>query len=450
MKKEKPLSFFEVFGSAPGGSSASSAKPKVEPTTKSKTEQPIIAAAQVNVQVNADDMGIPTQSQCALWESLSIAQTMNGQPICNADNVLRVIEGLPAWRDAIWHDDFHLRIFTTMRGGSAKEWADSDTIRTMMLLQRGLGMRRIGKDAVHDAVTDYALRHTRNELLDWLNSLIWDGVERLEAFLPDCMGTPDDAYARAAGRNFWVQMVARAYQPGCPAHHVLYLIGAQGVGKSSALATIGGQWYAEAASSVMDRDFYLALRGKLLIEIAELAAFKRVEQEMIKAIITRKVDTFRAPYGRDAQDYPRRCVFAATTNDDSPFNDPTGARRFWPVQVGAIDLNAIRSMREQYFAEGVARFKRGESWHEMPARCTPEVQEQFRREDAWEHDIRDWLQKAFREQVTVREIATECLTIGTDKLSQLDQARILAALRVLGWKKKHTRTGNVWVPKDCE
>jgi hypothetical protein len=92
------------------------------------------------------------------------------------------------------------------------------------------------------------------------------------------------------------------------------------------------------------------LRGKWLIEIAELSAMKRPEVERVKAFISRAVDHYRPSYGRRSQDFPRQGIFGGTTNSDSYLGDETGGRRFWPVKVGAIDLVGLRKARDQIWA----------------------------------------------------------------------------------------------------
>ena len=136
-------------------------------------------------------------------------------------------------------------------------------------------------------------------------------------------------------------MKAREFSTGCQVDNMVVLEGVQGIGKSRALRALGGKWYSSASESVMYKDFYLILTGSLIMEIAELDSFKKAEVTRIKQVISSPHDYYRVPYGRDAQVYPRMCVFVGTTNEREYLKDTTGARRFWPIKCDMSFLAGI-------------------------------------------------------------------------------------------------------------
>ena len=185
------------------------------------------------------------------------------------------------------------------------------------------------------------------------------------------------------GKNFWISIVARVYCPGCQVDNMIVLEGPQGLKKSSALRVIGGNWFCEQHEAVNGRAFFEVLQGKLLVEISELDAFSRADVTRVKQVVTCVSDRYREPYGHHAKDHPRQCVFVGSTNKDDWNRDETGARRFWPIRCTEIDIDAIASNREQFFAEAVHRFKSKETWWEMPSIETEGEQESRYVEPAW-------------------------------------------------------------------
>jgi predicted P-loop ATPase len=199
----------------------------------------------------------------------------------------------------------------------------------------------------------------------YLDGLEWDGTPRLDTWLVAYLGAENNAYHRAVGPKALIQAVARAYSPGYKADHVLILEGPQGSGKSSVVAALAPDqgWYCDEIADLGSKDAAQDLCGKWIVELAELSAMKRSEVERTKAFVSRRVDHYRASYGRRSQDHPRQCVFLGTTNGDAYLGDETGNRRYWPSAVGAIKLDELRRDRDQLWAEAVAAYHAGTAWH---------------------------------------------------------------------------------------
>jgi putative DNA primase/helicase len=143
------------------------------------------------------------------------------------------------------------------------------------------------------------------------------------------------------------------------------LEGKQGLLKSSAVRVLvpDPTWFADTRIDLGSKDAYLALSGVWLYEVAELESFSGWGANRLKSFVSSATDTYRVPYGRSTQAYPRQTVFVATTNDSDYVSDWTGERRKWPVPVERVDLDAIARDRDCLWAEARAAFEAGERWH---------------------------------------------------------------------------------------
>jgi putative DNA primase/helicase len=400
------------------------------------------------------------QSQVARWLAWGLDKSGQGAPLANLNNAVAVFEHDQRLQGYVWFDEFLQRQLT---GEPPREWMEADDANLALYMQRVIGLQKMGVDTVRQAARVVAYRNTRNCVQDWLRGLQPDGVERIERFFVDIFGAEDTVYTRAAGRNFWVSLVARAMNPGCQVDNMVVLEGAQGLLKSSALQVIGGEWYAAQHESPTNmRAFAEILQGKIIVEIEEMHSFSRADNEAIKKAITVRKDRFR-PSGAHgyAKDHPRTCIFAGSTNRDDWNKDETGARRQWPIRCTQVDLQALQASRDLYFAEALAIYRRvptdasaeqrvaaGAAWWVMPAEETRNEQQDRYDADPWMEKVAEYVEML--PSVTVSAIMQDALKIDVARFTRSDQMRVAACLTVLGWKQKNTRKGNrvlkVWKP----
>lgn len=363
----------------------------------------------------------------------------------------------PKWSGVLAYDEFAETIVTlkpppwrpcdSLENTVIGEWSEEDTTRTQAYLSNAFGFD-LGDGPTMAAIKVVSAKKRIHPVRDWLESLTWDNTRRCHTWLSDVFGADDTPLTRAIGAAWLVSAVARIYQPGCQVDTVLVLEGDPGIFKSSCLrALVDDKWFFEMAiTDVSKVDAMQVLRCKWIAEFPEIDSLTRSEQGHVKAYFSRRVDRYRASYGRKAGDYPRQTIFAASTNKDQWIADETGGtgRRMWPIKCRRGDVALVRAMREQIWAEAVARFKSGERWYLLDPELRDDEraeQDERYRADLWEQQIAGWLQTkpagGFRSKadlgVTCLDVARGALNFDIHRIGPADASRIAACLRHLGW-----------------
>ena len=383
-------------------------------------------------------------------KAIGLSTRSNGQPEASASNVATILLRVPEWNAVIEYDERTAEVRFAKRPplpghlcASSGPWprpvADADHVAVQAWVAQAYGVT-CGLQTVSDGMAAAAKQVPRDPVREYLGALKWDGVERLSSWLSTYFGVAASEYVSEVGRRWMISAVARTFQPGCQADHVLVLEGSQGIGKSTGLKTLAVQdtWFMDSSLDFKNKDSADALRGPWIVELGELDSFHRAELATIKAFVSRPIDRFRGAYGRTTGNYPRRVVFAGTTNETSYLRDPSGARRFWPVRCTVVDRLALARDRDHLWAEAVVAFKAGEAWwpSEALAVLASSEQEQRYQVDEWETIVSAYV--TGRDETTLKDVAKDALDIPAAKLDRVVQLRITAALTRLGW----TSTGN--------
>lgn len=251
------------------------------------------------------------------------------------------------------------------------------------------------------ALSLHSRRHSFNEVTDYLNGLVWDGVPRLDTLLIDFLGAVDTPYTRAVTRKSFTAAVARAMEPGVKFDQMTVISGRQGIGKSTLLRKMGRKWFTDSMRDFSHlKETAELLQGVWIVEVGELGAMRTTDVNKVKQLMSQQIDRFRAAYARHVKDCPRCCVFFGTSNDREYLRDKTGNRRFWPVDAEVQkpiksvfrDLDGII---DQLWAEAVLRWRLGEPIYldagmEDAAR---EVQAEHQEVSPWQGTIVDFLEK---------------------------------------------------------
>lgn len=246
-------------------------------------------------------------------------------------------------------------------------WSDTDSNSLYWYMERVYG--HTGKANIDSALDVHASEHAFNDVQDYINGLIWDGVPRLDTLFIDYLGAEDTQYNRTVCRMAFTAAIARAMDPGCKYDSMVILCGKQGIGKSTLLDKMSRGWFNDSIRSFEGKDASELLQGVWLVEISELDAFRKTDVARIKQFLSLRADRYRAAYGRHVRELPRCCVFFGTTNTSDFLQDTTGNRRFLPVDVGKTEhaLTVWEDLPDstinQIWAEAKMRWMMGEQLH---------------------------------------------------------------------------------------
>lgn len=389
-----------------------------------------------------------------------------------------IVRNDPRLRDKVRRDVFRGRDCVCgelpWRNGNEADpfWNNSDDNGLIDYVSRHYQLT--GKQALLDA-NDLAMsQRTFHPVREWLEGLEWDGTERLDTMLIDYLGAADNDLTRAMTRKHFTAAVARVMNPGCKYDYILTLIGPQGIGKSTLVKIMGGDWFDDSLTSIEGKDGMEQIRGKWLIEFGELTNYKKSTSEAYKAFISKQEDSYRPAYGRKVEVYPRQCVFFATTNEPAFLKGDTGNRRFWTVECD-VDIaykdvwSQLDEERDQIWAEALHRYRAGEKLY-LPRELEKAAQQRqedhnevaadertgiieafIKREipENWEQlsakQRRDYFQfgntreitalveKRQRATITAVEVLAECFGQPIDERTRYRTKEINQILRSFGW-----------------
>lgn len=364
--------------------------------------------------------------------------------------------------DALQHESAPRLVFDTFQGAimigsaGANEYRlleDVDRYRMRATLGRG-GFKPVGDEVMRSAIAVVAADRTIDTAREWGNGLVWDGVPRIDTAMPRYYGCEDTPYSRAVGAYAFTALAGRLLEHPLQCDMAIILVGLQGAGKTSAVRALAPfpRAFGEIDLSKRDTDLSRHLRGKLVLEWAEMRGLTGRDNESIKAWITRQTEEWTPKYLEFETSFDRRCIIFGTANSPELLDDPTGERRWLPLETGRTDIGALRQDVRQLWAEGVARFKVGGVEWEVAESLAKAEHWKFKVHDEWSEPIQAWLDAApvvpfgaapplpgitnGMQPLTLLSVVTLALGLRVPDLKRSDELRVAKILRNLGYEKR--------------
>ena len=398
------------------------------------------------IEYYANILDIPT-TETELYNKLSGMCTLNqyGRIANIIDSYTTIMENDPFYATVRMNEmSFNPEIVGS--NGQIHKWTDTHSARSRSRIERIYGIH--SKEKHQDGFRDFIDRRTYNPIKNIIESVKWDGTDRISDILAKWMGVEDNEYTREVSRLIFAGGIHRLYHPGCKFEDMPVLVGGQGAGKSSFVRflAIEDQFFTEL-TTIDGKEGSEGVEGAWIVEVSELLALtKTKEQEAVKAYLSRLKDKYRPAYGEHVIERPRTCAFIGTTNRDQFITDKTGGRRFYPVRCRntGYDLfdheDECREYIKQCWAEALHKIDTP-FMNPYATRSVKPLIEQAQ-ESAMEEDFRigmiqNWLDRHAPDAVCSGMIWEEALQMEHSRFGKADQTQIGLIMNnaITGWEK---------------
>ena len=243
----------------------------------------------------------------------------------------------------------------------------------------------LGKDCVNYNI-DMVHKNQVNPVLDWVNSVKWDGNPRMDLVIDNIRiktyGNSDEeqvnldfsrAYKHKVMKMWFMQCIAAldgskrsplAFNTGIAVpkyEYILVFVGTQGVQKTKFVKSLLPNHLKQYILTgheldTKDKDSIKIAISHWITELGELdSTFKKSDISSLKAFMSKEDDEIRMPYAATESKFVRRTSFCGSVNDIQFLVDKTGNRRYLPMEVHGLNpLNLISVPRtDEQEEEGV-------------------------------------------------------------------------------------------------
>ncbi len=320
-------------------------------------------------------------------------------------NIVTILSHEPGLGGKLYMDAFANRGMVDLplpwdKGEGSRMWSDTDDAQLTLWLEKKYGIT--GREKIENAIKIVGYNNRRNKVHEFMRSCQWDGKERIKTLLRDYLGCEENIYTEEIMKKALVAAIARAVSDvGVKYDYMIVFKGPQGIGKSTFLSKLGGEWFNDSLYSFEGKEAAELIQGTLIVEVGELSALTKSETEVVKQFLSKTHDIYREAYGKRTNKYPRRCVFFGSTNSEEFLKDVTGNRRFWPVSCHDLPVRKdiwkdfTEEEIRQVWGEAYFYYQIGENLclSEEAEEIARAMQETFREVDPKEGEIRAFLEK---------------------------------------------------------
>ena len=297
------------------------------------------------------------------WHELLARNLTNNSLKNNISNICLILENDEAYKGKIEFNEL-----TQMCSFNRNYWTDFTDSHLKLFLEQKYDIVTSIENISH-ACNVIADEHRYHPIKEYLQSVQWDGVSRINSVFSEFLGATDNQYTRAVATISFVGAVARIFEAGVKFDTCTVFVGKQGTGKSKFIYKIAHNpdWFSDSITTFDGKEFYEGILGRWIIELGEGTAFQKSVKERCKQALASQQDVYRKPYGRHPEVQKRQCVFFGTTNNYDFLKDETGDRRYYPIDVNiakatkSIDKDLTDDYIAQLWAEAFYLYSNGQN-----------------------------------------------------------------------------------------
>jgi len=245
-------------------------------------------------------------------------------------NITQIMSNDPYFDDLIYND------WTNNYEWKGEKVEGYEIIEFLRYITEKYDVAKVTKNVIFDSLDYFKKTKHYDPLVDYLEECYKDygtsGTEEMDHYMQEYMGCLDEPYTTEVGRLLLVGCVARAYKPGCKFDTMFILQSLkQGLGKSTLIAKLGAgfgtdNFSVDGFESKGNKE--LMREGAWLSEIPEMSGLNKVNENLLKSVLSLTEDRFRPAYGREVLTIKRRTVFVGTMNNPSNLFTDIKNRRF--------------------------------------------------------------------------------------------------------------------------
>ena len=223
----------------------------------------------------------------------------------------------------------------------------SERLPALVYNDLNLTYKRCSIAIIQEYIKSITLQNAYNPVLELIESKKWDGTDRLPELFRIMRINDDDRLSKTLIYKWlWQNLsVLRNESGDYGADGLLVLKGGQGAGKTTLARklALNNKWFGEGLLlDIRQKDTIIRAVSCWIGELGEIESTFKSDINALKAFLTLPKDNFRVPYGRTAENIPRRTSFIGTCNSDEYLIDETGNRRYWTVPINErMDLDTL-------------------------------------------------------------------------------------------------------------